>query len=121
MTDTIRAKLPESNYLELLFWTLRKRKRFRVTGLSMTPLVQPGEEVLVDLNAYQKSFPQVGEVVIATHPYYADLNIIKRVVSVAKDGSCFLQGENLVESSDSRFFGMVTLDQILGRVTSRFV
>ena len=116
MTETLLKR----NYLELLLWLLRKRKRFRVTGLSMTPLLQPGEEILVDLHAYQKSFPQVGEIVIAAHPYYSDLHIIKRVVFVAEDGSCFLQGDNLTESSDSRSFGTIDLDKIIGRVTSRF-
>ncbi|MDJ0688303.1 MAG: nickel-type superoxide dismutase maturation protease [Xenococcaceae cyanobacterium MO_188.B32] len=112
--------LPESTYRELLLWLLRKRKRFRVTGLSMTPLLQPGEEILVDLNAYQKAFPRVGEIVVAAHPYYSELHIIKRVMSVAENGSCFLQGDNLAESSDSRSFGIVAIDKILGRVTSRF-
>lgn len=115
------AILPERNYLDLLLWLLGKRKRFRVTGLSMTPLLQPGEEVLVDVYAYQASFPQVDELVIAIHPQYCDLHIIKRVVSVAEDGSCFLQGDNLTQSNDSRSFGAIAPDKILGRVTSRFV
>lgn len=114
------TNLLESSYLELLLWLLRKRKRFRVTGLSMTPLLHPGEEVLVDITAYEKFFPQVGEIVIAAHPYYSDLHIIKRVVSVTEDGSCFLQGDNLIQSNDSRSFGIVPINKILGRVTSRF-
>ena len=117
----MKETLLKRNYLELLLWLLRKRKRFRVTGLSMTPILQPGEEILVDLHAYQKSLPQVGEIVIAVHPYHSDLYIIKRVVSIAQDGSCFLLGDNLAESSDSRTFGTIALDKILGRVTSRFV
>ena len=112
--------LPESTYRELLLWLLRKRKRFRVTGLSMTPLLQPGEEILVDLNAYQKAFPQVGEIVVAVHPYDSNLHIIKRVIFVTENGSCFLQGDNLTHSSDSRSFGLVAIKEILGRVTSRF-
>ena len=116
MSETLLKR----NYLELLFWLLRKRKRFRITGLSMMPLLHPEEEVLVNLNAYQKSSPRVGEIVVALHPYYSDLHIIKRIVAVAEDGSCFLQGDNLTESSDSRAFGAIALDKIIGRVTSRF-
>lgn len=112
--------LQDINYWELLLWLLRKRKRFRVTGLSMTPLLQPGEEILVDFHAYHQSFPQVGDLVIAAHPYYSDLRIIKRVVSVAEDGYCFLQGDNLAQSTDSRSFGMVSIEKICGRVTGRF-
>lgn len=114
------SRLPESSYLELLLWLLRKRKRFRVTGLSMIPLLKPGEEVLVDLYAYQTYFPQVNDLVIAIHPQHSDLHIIKRVVSVAEDGSCFLRGDNLAQSNDSRAFGSIPLEGILGRVTSRF-
>lgn len=112
---------PQRNYLDLLLWLLGRRKRFRVTGLSMTPLLQPGEEVLVDLYAYQTSFPQIDDLVIAIHPQNCDLQIIKRVVAVAEDGSCFLQGDNLAQSNDSRSFGAIALQQILGRVTSRFI
>ena len=112
--------LKESTYTELLLWLLRKRKRFRVTGLSMMPLLKPGEEILVDFKAYQKSPPQVGDLVVAAHPYRPDLQIIKRVALVSEDGSCFLRGDNLTESSDSRSFGVVAAEKILGRVTSRF-
>lgn len=113
--------LPQSSYLELLLWLLRKRKRFRITGLSMMPLLQPGEEVLIDPYPYRTTLPQVNDIVVAIHPLYPDLHIIKRVVSVAEDGSCFLQGDNLARSSDSRIFGAISLARILGRVTSRFI
>ncbi len=116
MTET----LPESSYLELLLWLLWQRKRFRVTGLSMIPLLKPGEEVLVNPKAYHQSLPQVRDLVVAVHPYRPDLKIIKRVVFVSEDGSCFLQGDNLTESSDSRSFGLVVAEKILGKVTSRF-
>lgn len=115
------ASLPQSSYSEFLLWLLRRRKRFRINGLSMIPLLQPGEEVLVNLYAYQASFPQVDDLVLALHPHHPDLHIIKRVVAVAEDGSCFLQGDNLAQSDDSRSFGAISVERILGRVTSRFV
>ena len=37
-----------------------------------------------------------------------------------KDGSFFLQGDNTLESTDSRSYGAIKLDQIIGKVTSRF-
>lgn len=105
---------------ELLLWLLRFRQRFCVTGASMFPLLKAGEEVLVDTRAYRHCLPEIGDLVIARHPYHQDLKIIKRVVLVDKNGSCFLLGENKAESNDSRHFGFITLHHIIGKVTSKF-
>lgn len=113
-------QLPARSYRELLLWLLRRRHRFRVTGNSMQPLLQPGEEILLDRHAYQKSVPQVGDIVVATHPLHPELTIVKRVILVKEDGSLFLRGDNPRESTDSRTFGLVDLQYILGKVTSRF-
>lgn len=88
----------------------------------MFPLLEPGDEVLVDPRAYWQSPPQPGEIVVAQHPYKGDLKIIKRVVAVADNGRIHLRGDNPdpAESSDSRIFGPLPRSLILGRVTSRF-
>jgi nickel-type superoxide dismutase maturation protease len=111
--------LKESSYKELFLWLIGKRRRLRVTGESMLPLLQPGEEILVDCQAYQASSPQIGDLVVAIHPHHPQLQIVKRVALVLEDGSCFLKGDNSAASSDSRSFGTVNDKQILGRVTSR--
>lgn len=56
--------LPRCSYWELFLWILRRRSRFRVTGNSMTPLLQSGEEILVDPQAYRRIAPQPGDLVI---------------------------------------------------------
>lgn len=112
--------LPDITFRELILWLLGKRKRFRVTGNSMFPLLTPGEEVLIDLNIYQKQLPEVGDIVIAQHPTQKDLQLIKRVVTVKENGSCLLLGDNPTASTDSRKFGEVKLHLIQGRVTCRF-
>ncbi len=117
----MKKELLESSNWELLLWLLRKRKRFRVTGNSMLPLLQPGEEILVNLSAYQKSFPEVGDIVVANHPNRPNFQIVKRVTLVNEDGNCFLIGDNPTESTDSRSFGTVNPNNILGKVTSRFI
>ncbi len=111
--------LPDANAKELLLWALRRRDRFQVTGRSMVPLLKPGEEVLVDGCAYRGRRPEPGDLVVARHPA-RDLKLVKRVVAVREDGACLLSGDNPRESSDSRQFGAVPLDHILGRVTCRF-
>ncbi|NEP35567.1 MULTISPECIES: nickel-type superoxide dismutase maturation protease [unclassified Moorena] len=105
---------------ELLLWILRKRLRFRVTGVSMTPLFKPGEEILIDPRAYQHIPPKIGDIVVARHPYQNHLRLVKRVTLVLEDGRCFLKGDNRLESTDSRSFGLVDSQQIIGKVTSRF-
>ncbi|NEN99873.1 MAG: nickel-type superoxide dismutase maturation protease [Moorea sp. SIO3I7] len=105
---------------ELALLILRKRLRFRVTGVSMTPLLKPGEEILIDPRAYRHIPPKVGDIVVARHPYQNHLRLVKRVTLVLEDGRCFLKGDNRLESTDSRSFGLVDSQQIIGKVTSRF-
>lgn len=112
--------LPDISLKELILWLLRKRKRFRVTGNSMLPLLKPQEEVLIDPRIDPNQPPKEGEIVVAQHPTKSNLQLIKRVASVSEDGRLFLEGDNLAESTDSRVFGRVKLEQIVGRVTCRF-
>ena len=116
----MKQELLESSNWELLLWLLRKRKRFKVTGNSMLPLLKPGQEILVNLSAYHKSLPQVGDIVVAIRPECPDFKLVKRVKIVQDNGYCFLIGDNFLESTDSRSFGFISLDHILGKVTSRF-
>lgn len=112
--------LAESSYREFFLWLLGKRKRFRVQGNSMLPLLQPEEEILIDHLAYQNSLPQIGDIVVAIHPNRPDLRMVKRITEITAEGKYFLTGDNLAESTDSHFFGAVEIDHILGKVTSRF-
>lgn len=105
---------------EFLLWLLRLRRRLRVTGTSMLPLLKPGQEVLVNPRAYRQVPPCPGDIVVARHPYHTDLQLIKRVVAITDDGRCHLEGDNPNESTDSRTFGAIPVSTILGRVTSRF-
>jgi nickel-type superoxide dismutase maturation protease len=113
-------ELKSSDSMELLLWILRLRRRVRVAGASMSPLLHPGDEVLVDVRAYRGKPPRIGDIVVARHPYQSRLQIIKRVVKVLEDGSYHLAGDNPIESSDSRAFGAMSPMLLLGRVTSRF-
>ncbi|NBD18552.1 MAG: nickel-type superoxide dismutase maturation protease [Cyanobacteria bacterium] len=105
---------------EFLLWLLRKRKRFRVVGHSMLPLLKPGEEVLIDPAIQETQHLQIGDLVVAQHPTQGNLQVIKRVSFISATGNYFLVGDNPQESTDSRSFGSVSLEQIVGRVTCRF-
>ncbi|MGK7903973.1 MAG: nickel-type superoxide dismutase maturation protease [Hormoscilla sp.] len=86
----------------------------------MLPLLLPGDEVLVNPRAYRNRLPRPGEIVVACHPARPDLRLVKRVAALSGDRYCHLMGDNPAQSTDSRSFGAVSIDNILGRVTSVF-
>ncbi len=115
----MREALENSDFRELLLWLLQRRRRFRVTGMSMFPALKPGDDVLINPRAYWQEQPNAGDIVVVRHPYRRDVRLVKRVDSVLDDGRSFLIGDNPDESTDSRAFGRVKLERIVGRVTSR--
>jgi nickel-type superoxide dismutase maturation protease len=108
-------KLPEANFFDLALLLFDYRIRYRVEGDSMTPTLKPGEQVLVDENAE----PKAGDIVIARHPFKTGVDMVKRIREINKNGNFFLISDNLDGSSDSRSFGAVSSDLILGKVTGR--
>ncbi len=60
--------------LDLLRWLVGRRRRYRVTGTSMVPTLQPGDHLLIDEHAYDERLLLVGEIGSdashhgATHP-----------------------------------------------------
>lgn len=111
--------LPQARYLELILLLLRQRKRLRVTGNSMMPLLKPGDEIILNPHAYVKAPPKVGDIVVARHPQQ-ELKIIKRVAVIELNGDCFLLGDNPLASTDSRHWGTVNYIELAGKVTSIF-
>jgi nickel-type superoxide dismutase maturation protease len=85
----------------------------------MRPTLAPGDLVLVDPRAYRADRPRRGEVVVARHPFRADLRLVKRVVATREDGRCVLAGDDRGASTDSRTLGAVPGSLILGRVVAR--
>lgn len=85
----------------------------------MLPTLQPGAQVLIHPGAYRRRPPQVGDIVLAQHPFQGQLYLIKRIQSVNAN-SYFLIGDNAAESTDSRDFCAVPLNCILGKVISLF-
>ena len=102
---------------EMVLWALGRRRRFRVVENSMLPTFRDGDEVLVAVGEKRPFSP--GDIVIAQHPLKA-MKLIKRVDKVLADGRLFLLGDNPAESSDSRAFGPVAPQFIIGRVTGKF-
>ena len=111
MDDVIK----KANWHERVLYLAGRRNAFLVEGDSMLPTLADGDKVLIDAKGYLA----VGDVVMAQHPYKSDVKIIKRVSDIADDGRLTLTGDNPAESTDSRAFGTVSLESIIGKVTSK--
>jgi len=112
--------LPRTTYGELLLLMLRKRKRLKVVGESMLPILQPGDEIIVDPHAYERSLPQIEDIVVTVHPLQKSLTIVKRIAALDTKDRYFLLGDNPKGSTDSRHWGTIKLADIAGKVTSQF-
>lgn len=108
-------KLPEASYFDIVLLLFAYRTRYRVEGDSMLPLLEKGDQVLVDENAKVK----VGDIVIAEHPFKENVEMVKRIKEIDKEGRYFLIGDNADESTDSRTFGSVSIQYIKGKVVAR--
>ena len=111
--------IPRASYRELLLLLLHRRKRLKVVGESMLPLLQPGDEILIDPYAYNKSLPQIDDIVVTVHPWQ-NLTIVKRIAALDARDRYFLLGDNPRQSTDSRHWGTVVATDIIGKVTSQF-
>jgi len=90
--------------------------RVGFTGPSMLPALRPGDQLLVGRRARVR----VGDVVAARRPDRPHLVVVKRVQAVTDDHGWWLAGDNLAASDDSRVFGPVYAEHLLGRVVWRY-
>jgi signal peptidase I len=96
-------------------------------GRSMLPTLKPGALLVVNKAAYgfrlpglglylvRWAMPQPGDVVV----FYTPLGekAVKRCFYVSNDrGEFFAMGDNELESFDSRSYGLISMDHVLGRV-----
>ena len=82
-----------------------------VSGLSMIPTLAPGERLLVRLDG-----PIVlGDIVVFNREQQFD---IKRILRIEADG-IFVQGDNDLVSTDSRTYGLIPHENVIGVATYR--
>ena len=93
--------------------------RYRVAGESMTPSVSPEERVVVNKTAYRSAQPRAGDLVVVRDPRRPGRLLLKRIGGPA-DGGWLVLGDNPDASTDSRAFGPVARDQIVGKVWFRY-
>ncbi|MEU0669651.1 nickel-type superoxide dismutase maturation protease [Streptomyces lavendulocolor] len=87
-----------------------------VSGPSMVPTLHHGDQLLVHYGAPLRA----GDVAVLRHPLQQDLLIVKRLVERRAGGWWVLGDNRAAEAVDSRAFGPVPEDLVLGRVRARY-
>jgi nickel-type superoxide dismutase maturation protease len=90
--------------------------RFRIEDRSMAPSMAPGDFVIVNRWSYKLGKPAQGDVVVLRDPENPGGHLVKRIASIATSGGYFVVGDNMEASRDSRAFGPIAKDLIVGRV-----
>ena len=91
---------------------------FKVRGQSMEPLCKEGDFILLDKLSYFLFRPRAGDMVVLRHPQEENRLILKYVTREKTEGNrtfYWVEGVNKQESSDSRSFGWVPREFILGK------
>lgn len=87
-----------------------------VAGESMAPALRPGDRLLV---LRSRRPPRPGQVVALRDPRQRRRVLVKRVASV-DTGRITVLGDNAGQSTDSRDFGPVQAEALLGRAVYRY-
>ena len=90
-------------------------RRLEISGESMRPALLPGDRVI----AWRPFRLREGHVVALRDPRRPDRTMVKRVTGVGSAG-VVVHGDNPEASTDSRVFGPVSRDLIVGRVVYRY-
>ena len=107
--------LRDDDRLDEVAYVAGLRDIFRVEGDSMLPVLKDGDLVLINPHADL----QVGDIVLAQHPFKQSVKIIKRIAEILSGERYILLGDNLDESSDSRNFGAIAAKDILGKAEAK--
>ena len=94
---------------------LRRLLRLEVHGQSMRPALLPGDRVLVVRTGRLRS----GDIAAVRDPREPSRIVVKRVAGPAP-GGWRVVGDNPARSTDSRVFGVVGRDLVVGRVVYRY-
>ena len=104
---------------KLLQWLLGRLRRCRIEGDSMIPTLKSGDEVLVKPHRYVHTYKQ-GDCVCFYRPDQPELICVKRIQQVFGQSSFEVIGDNQACSTDSRHFGRLPVNCLIGQVICTF-
>ena len=118
---TRRTLVPPMKWQHFLLWVFRQLERYRISGPSMQPTLMTGSEILVDCRVSAIESIAVGDLVYLRHPIDSQTRMVKRVVAYDADTERYtVWGDNPTQSTDSRSFGAIGRQHVLGRVCCTF-
>lgn len=85
---------------------------FRISGHSMEPTIKNGQKVLVSSVHFIFRQPRIGDIVA----FRSQGKVFVKRISIIEEDKHFLEGDNEKDSMDSRQFGWIQKDQIVGKV-----
>ena len=92
------------------------RQHLRVVGCSMEKTLSEGDLIIFKTKNLDL---KIGDLVVACHPKIENKLIIKRIYNIYQN-KFDLRGDNFLVSIDSRDFGLIELDLIVGKVEKIF-
>ena len=87
-------------------------KKYKVFGHSMEPFLKNEDICLISSVPYLFKNPKINDIVLFI---YKDKKYLKRVTKISEQGY-FLKGDNNTDSFDSKNFGLIKRDKIIGKV-----
>ncbi|MBI2543556.1 MAG: nickel-type superoxide dismutase maturation protease [Candidatus Aenigmarchaeota archaeon] len=93
--------------------------RFRIEDKSMEPAFKSGDYVIVNKIFYSFKQPAKGDVIVLKHPIEKKY-LMKRIALATNSNEYYVIGDNKNYSQDSRHFGSVKKDLIIGKVWIHF-
>ena len=90
--------------------------RFKIEDRSMEPEFKSGDYVLVNRLSYIFGNPRKGDIIVLKHPKEKNKFLIKRISLVTSSDEYFVVGDNKSFSQDSRHFGPIKKELIVGKV-----
>lgn len=110
----MKNEIPVATWRDRVMFFAGRRRAFLVDGDSMLPTLKSGDAVLVE----PKSKVKIGDLVLVVDPDRSSVKIVKRVTETSADGYV-LSGDNPSECPDSRTFGGLSIESIIGRVVCK--
>jgi signal peptidase I len=91
-----------------------------VPSASMKPTLKPGQFILLDTWVYQDSAPSLNDIIVFEHGIKQQ-HLVKRITTwpngdMTKKGLWYVLGDNRAASQDSRYFGGIKTEQLIGEV-----
>ncbi|MBS1272277.1 MAG: hypothetical protein MAGBODY4_01417 [Candidatus Marinimicrobia bacterium] len=81
----------------------------------MAPSLREGARVLVTSFGRKR----VGDIIVFPLPHYPETQTIKRIISMDETG-LVVEGDNLTRSTDSRHYGTISKDVVIGKVQFQY-